>query len=187
MGNKKRARKLKQAQANREQAAAAAGAAVSGGGGAAPEKKAAAASSSRIHGFADEDTECSSRNSRDSESSRRSSDSYSDSESDYADDDDSDDSHEWCIHCKSLIQMPIYEKHAHFHSGRFDMWLCHKCFPIDMSNEKTCKCVMHCTACGRDVLYTDDCIPFYNTSRGFCDTCSNNLKRVARGNASPKK
>lgn len=148
--------------------------------------------SPQIHGLTDDDTECTDTCSPSSSASRYSDTSsryrsYSSSSSGYnadEDDDDSDDSHEWCIHCKSLIQMPVYEKNAHFHSGRFDMWLCRKCFPVDTADNKTCKCVMHCTACARDVLYNDGCIPFYNTSRGFCDTCSDNIKKVARGSES---
>lgn len=105
------------------------------------------------------------------------------SESVYSDDmsSDEDDSHEWCVHCKTLIQTPTYESHAHLHSGRFDMWLCHRCFAVDIKDTKTCKCVMHCAVCAKDILYTDACIAFCNTSRGFCATCSDNIKKIAGG------
>lgn len=101
----------------------------------------------------------------------------SDTETD-DDNSDDDDSHAWCINCKKLIQTPFYESVAHFHSGKLDLWLCAKCFPVNLKDKKSCKCVIHCTLCRRDISYNEDCTPFSNTSRGFCDTCTNKIKSI---------
>lgn len=108
------------------------------------------------------------------------SDDVEDSEDDYDDDDsDSDMEHAWCFKCKKLIQSPVYQNHAHFHTSRFDMWLCSNCFPVPQNEPNVCKCILACIICNKDVLYDcDKCIPFQNTSRGFCSTCATKLKDV---------
>lgn len=119
------------------------------------------------------------RRHEDEESSSR---NVSDSSESYDDDSGSEtEETDWCSSCRKLIQGPTYQSHAHFHTSRFDMWICNTCFPVPQNEPNVCKCVLNCAICGTDKLYNDKCIPFTNTSRGFCDTCSSALKSVVMG------
>jgi hypothetical protein len=106
--------------------------------------------------------------------------SISESESESESDNESEnEDNEWCMKCKKLISNPTHQSYAHFHMKHFDMFMCKKCFPIKSSDNHSCKCAIHCVICDTDTLYDcETCLPFSNTSRGYCEKCAGTLKSL---------